>query len=35
MEAMIAGELGAERARALRELNDGWGHKIEMAGCAE
>ena len=34
MERMLADVLGKERARALREIDDGWGAKHEMAGCA-
>jgi hypothetical protein len=33
LERMLAARLGAARARELRELHDGWGHKSEMSGC--
>jgi hypothetical protein len=32
-ERFLAKHVGAERARELRVLTDGWGHKSEMAGC--
>jgi len=34
METIVARAVGPERARALRELNDGWGSKHEMSGCS-
>jgi hypothetical protein len=32
-ERELGAALGPERARALREKNDGWGMHREMAGC--
>ncbi len=32
-EREVAAVLGPERARALREKNDGWGMHMQMAGC--
>jgi len=32
-ERELAAALGPERARALREKNDGWGMHMQMAGC--
>jgi hypothetical protein len=33
-ERRAAALLGADRARALRARNEGWGSRMEMAGCA-
>ncbi len=32
-EREMGAALGPERARALREKNDGWGMHKEIAGC--
>ncbi|MCG8421306.1 MAG: hypothetical protein MJE77_25590 [Proteobacteria bacterium] len=33
MEAALGRKLGRDKARALREQNQGWGSRMEVAGC--
>lgn len=35
MEKELGARVGTERARAMREKNNGWGRRMEYAGCPE